>query len=58
MSTLFAMQTIHGRAAAIATGLKVANPKTLQFGKFLVMVMVWLLVVITFIHALRRNIDY
>ena len=52
----FAMQTIHGRAAAIATGLKVANPK----------LTVWQVsgdgdgLAIGgnhFIHALRRNID-
>lgn len=52
----FAMQTIHGRAAAIATGLKVANPKLI----------VWQVsgdgdgLAIGgnhFIHALRRNID-
>ena len=52
----YAMQTIHGRAAAIATGLKVANPK----------LTVWQVsgdgdgLAIGgnhFIHALRRNID-
>ena len=52
----YAMQTIHGRAAAIATGLKVANPK----------LTVWQVsgdgdgLAIGgnhFIHAMRRNID-
>ena len=52
----YAMQTIHGRAAAIATGLKVVNPKLTSWqvsgdgdglaigGNH-------------FIHAMRRNID-
>ena len=52
----YAMQTIHGRAAAIATGVKVANPQ----------LTVWQIsgdgdgLAIGgnhFIHALRRNID-
>ena len=52
----YAMQTIHGRAAAIATGLKVANPD----------LAVWQIsgdgdgLAIGgnhFIHAMRRNID-
>lgn len=52
----YAMQTIHGRAAAIATGVKVANPK----------LTVWQIsgdgdgLAIGgnhFIHAMRRNID-
>ena len=52
----YAMQTIHGRAAAIATGAKVANPK----------LTVWQIsgdgdgLAIGgnhFIHAMRRNID-
>ena len=52
----YAMQTIHGRAAAIATGAKVANPK----------LAVWQIsgdgdgLAIGgnhFIHAMRRNID-
>lgn len=52
----YAMQTIHGRAAAIATGLKVANPK----------LSVWQIsgdgdgLAIGgnhFIHAMRRNVD-
>ena len=52
----YAMQTIHGRAAAIATGIKVANPS----------LSVWQIsgdgdgLAIGgnhFIHALRRNID-
>ena len=52
----YAMQTIHGRAAAIATGLKVANPK----------LTVWQVsgdgdgLAIGgnhFIHTMRRNID-
>lgn len=52
----YAMQTIHGRAAAVATGLKVANPK----------LTVWQIsgdgdgLAIGgnhFIHAMRRNID-
>lgn len=52
----YAMQTIHGRAAAIATGVKVANPD----------ICVWQIsgdgdgLAIGgnhFIHALRRNID-
>ena len=52
----YAMQTIHGRAVAIATGLKVVNPKLtiwqvsgdgdgLAIGGY------------HFIHAMRRNID-
>lgn len=52
----YAMQTIHGRAAAIATGLKIANPE----------LAVWQIsgdgdgLAIGgnhFIHAMRRNID-
>lgn len=52
----YAMQTIHGRAAAVATGLKVANPR----------LTVWQIsgdgdgLAIGgnhFIHAMRRNID-
>ena len=42
----YAMQTVHGRAAAISTGCKVANPKILS-GRFQGMVMGWLLVEIT-----------
>ena len=53
----YAMQTIHGRAAAIATGFKVANPD----------ITVWQIsgdgdgLAIGgnhFIHAVRRNVDY
>ena len=52
----YAMQTVHGRAAAISTGCKVANPK----------ITVWQIsgdgdgLAIGgnhFIHAVRRNID-
>ena len=38
----YAMQTVHGRAAAISTGCKVANPKITV--RFQGMVMGWLLV--------------
>lgn len=40
----YGMHTIHGRAAAIATGAKVANPNLLS-GRFPATVMVWPLVV-------------
>lgn len=39
----YAMQTVHGRAAAISTGCKVANPK-ITVRRFQGMVMGWLLV--------------
>ena len=42
----YGMNTIHGRAAAIATGAKVANP-TSPFGRYLAMVTDWLSVVTT-----------
>lgn len=42
----YAMQTIHGRAAAISTGAKVTNPN-LTIGRFLVMATLLLSVVTT-----------
>ena len=43
----YAMQTVHGRAAAISTGCKVANPKPELFGRFQGTVTGWLSVVTT-----------
>ena len=40
----YAMQTVHGRAAAISTGCKVANPKITVWQISRGMVMGWLLV--------------
>ena len=43
----YGMNTIHGRAAAIATGAKVANPNLTVSGRYQVMVTDWLSVVTT-----------